>query len=59
MVTMQMGDKNMTHFRETYPATTQLHLHALPTINHEKLVAQLYNLCGRIMTKGGQRTATP
>lgn len=56
---MQVGDKDMTYFRETYPATTQLHLHALPAVNHKKFVAQFNNLCGRVMTKGGQRTATP
>jgi hypothetical protein len=44
VVTMQMGDKHMTEFRETHPAFTQLHLRAFCTIEHQNLIAHLDHL---------------
>ena len=44
VVTMQMGDKHMTEFREAHPAFTQLHLCALCTIEHQHLITHLDHL---------------
>jgi hypothetical protein len=59
VVTMQMRYEHMAHLGETHPATTQLHLHTFATIDHKQFIPNLNNLGGRIMTKGGQCTATP
>ena len=59
MVAVQMGDKDMAQLREAHPATTELHLGTLGTVEHQHLVTHLNHLRRRIMTKGGKRTSTP
>ena len=44
VITMQMGYKHMTQFRETYLATSQLHLRTFCTVEHEHLTTHLNHL---------------
>jgi hypothetical protein len=59
MVAVKMGDEHMAHLGEAHTASTQLHLHALATVDHEQFLTHLDHLCRRIMAKGGQRATTP
>ena len=57
MVTMQVGNKDVTDFGETNARTAKLHLCALAAVNHKQLVANLHNLCRCIMAKCGECAA--
>ena len=59
MVAMHVRDKNMANLCKTHMTTAKLHLCTLAAIYHKQFLTYLYNLGGREMTKGGQRTATP
>ena len=56
---MHVRDKNMANLCKTYMTTAKLHLCTLAAIYHKQFLTHLYNLGGREMAKGGQRTATP
>ena len=59
MVTVQMGDKDMSQLREADATSAELHLRPFSTVEHQEPVAHLHQLRGGIVTKGGKRTSTP
>ena len=56
MVTMQMGNKDCRELGESDTRAAQLHLRALPTVNHKLLTTQFYNLGRSVMMECGKRT---
>jgi hypothetical protein len=56
MVTMQMGNKDCRELGESDTRTAQLHLRALPTVNHKLLTTQFYYLGRSVMMECGKRT---
>jgi hypothetical protein len=59
MVTMQMGDEDMTQFGKTHMTTAQLHLRTLCTIEHEYLLPHLNDLRRGIVPERWECTAAP
>ena len=44
VVAVQMGDKDVTQFRESHMTAPELHLRTLRTVEHKKFFAHLHNL---------------